>query len=260
MNYGLYLSAAGAMTNLFRQDLYANNLANANTIGFKPDIAMLRQRLPERIESPGSMASFADPQFMLEQLGGGVFGHPTRISLKQGNLLETGNQLDLAMRGKGFFVLGDPDQPDSTLLTRDGRLTMDGRGRLIHAANGMPVLDTNGQSIHLDGSAGVEIDTKGHIIQNGQQVARLRLVMPTDPTRLIKVGHSLMRLEDQSDSALQPASGDVLQRHVESSGTDPIMTLTAMIGATKAMQSNAKLMQYHDNIIGQAINTFGRIA
>lgn len=262
MNYGLYLSASGALSNMFRQDLHANNLANMDTIGFKPDIALMRQRLPERLESPGTLAaSSADPQLMLERLGGGVFGHPTRISMTQGDLMETGRDLDVAMQGDGFLVIGqggDGGEQD-ILLTRDGRMTLDARGRLAHATNGMPVLDVNNMPISLNSSAKIRINELGEVTQNDRVVAKLRLIQPRDPSRLRKVGHSLLRLNDNSEDALAPATGRLQQGHLETSVTDPIMTLNAMITATKAVQSNATMMQYHDQIIGMAINTFGRV-
>ncbi len=68
-----------------------------------------------------------------------------------------------------------------------------------------------------------------------------------------------MRLDDNSGNAYTPAGGRLQQGHLEMSVTDPIMTLNAMISATKAVQSNATMMQYHDQIIGLTVNTFGRI-
>ena len=67
MNYGLYLSAAGVLNNLQRQDVIANNLANVNTVGFKPDSVLTRHRLPERLES----GHLIEPREMLERLGAG---------------------------------------------------------------------------------------------------------------------------------------------------------------------------------------------
>src|SRR5690606_13067862 len=75
MDYGLYLSAAGVLTNMHRTDVHANNLANVATTGFKPDFAVIRQRLPERLED-----NIADvpAHELLERLGGGVLVDPTR--------------------------------------------------------------------------------------------------------------------------------------------------------------------------------------
>ena len=86
MNYGLYLSAAGVLTNSYRQDVFANNLANVNTVGFKPDLPVLRTRPPEAIEDP---APFGTSNDLLERLGGGVLAGPQRTSFAPGPVEQT---------------------------------------------------------------------------------------------------------------------------------------------------------------------------
>lgn len=258
MNYGLYLSAAGALTSLHRQDVYANNLANVNTVGFKPDIAITRDRLPARLEAGAPMA---DPQWMLEQLGGGNFVEPTRIDLKQGALQSTGNALDLAITGDGFFVVstGKGTGPEQLRFTRDGRFTLNAQGELVMASTGMKVLDVNDQPIRLDPTLDVQIDSNGEISQNGEVVARLQVASPTDPSLLRKAGDNLLRFAEGASPTRTPALGQLHQGYVEGSAVDPILAMNAMISASKSLQSNATLMQYHDHIMGQAINTFGRV-
>jgi flagellar hook-basal body protein len=150
MNYGLYVSAAGALTSLHRQDVVANNLANLNTVGFKPDSVFTKTRLPERLESG---QSFADPQYLLEQLGGGQHLHPTFISFRQGDLAETHNDLDVAIMGEGFFAVQAGSGPDSIRLTRDGRFTLNTDGELVMSTSGMRVLDVNDEPIRLNRNA-----------------------------------------------------------------------------------------------------------
>lgn len=261
MNYGLYLSAAGALTSLHRQDIYANNLANVNTPGFKPDMVFTRQRLPERLESPHLPA---DPQWLLEQLGGGQLVDPTYASLGQGILTRTANPLDLAIEGDGFFVVsadqGAAASNEDIRLTRDGRFTLSPDGTLVMAATGMPALDVNNEVIRLDPSGGdVVISETGEIEQNGQVVARLQVVSPTDPTLLEKVGDNLLKFRD-SEAARVPATGRIEQGFIEGSAVDAIKAMNAMIGASKAVSTNATMIRYHDQVMGQAINTFGRVA
>ena len=121
MNYGMYLSAAGVLTNMHRMDVMANNLANLGTVGFKADEVTFMTRAPERLD-PGALSMMggepADPQWMLERLGGGQWAAPSRIDLRQGSLQRTGGNLDAAIEGDGFFVVGSEDAPR---LTRDTR-------------------------------------------------------------------------------------------------------------------------------------------
>jgi flagellar basal-body rod protein FlgF len=270
MNYGLYISAAGALTNLHRQDVLANNLANLNTIGFKPDDVSMISRLPQRLESSDLAI---DPQFLLENLGGGQFAGPTRTNFRQGEVTETGNDLDLAIQGDGFFVVdsrrsGSPTNgarsSDPVRLTRDGRFTINATGELVMIANGMRVLDINDLPIRLNRGARVRVNADGALIQNGVAVARLQVSTVADKAKLVKEGADLFKIgappASKGFAKRQPAGGMVRQGSIESSAVDPIMALNAMINASKAVQANATMMQYHDNIIGQAVNTLGRVA
>jgi flagellar basal body rod protein FlgG len=260
MNYGLHLSAAGVLSNLYRQDLYANNLANIETIGFKPDSVTIRQRPPERIE--GAHA-FTEPQWLLERLGGGLLVNPTNVSLAQGNLNATEAPLDLAIEGEGLFVVGRPGETDPTelRLTRDGRFSRNQTGELTMASTGMTVLDDRGRSLVLDANGQITVGSDGTVTQNDATIGRLRLVA-VDSENLTKAGTNLLRLRDgvSANAALRDPTGTIRQGFIEASAVDPIKTLTKLIGATKTSQANAKLMQYHDFIMGQTIGTFGRVA
>ena len=263
MNYGLYISAAGTLTSLHRQDVLANNLANINTVGFKPDAVHTRSRLPERLESVGGLSNaftaheLLDPQALLEQLGGGQCTNPTSICLRQGQIDESSNDLDLAIQGDGFFVVHNGSRSkDALRFTRDGRFTMNSQGELVMNATGMRVLDVNDQPIKLNRNAKVRIDGDGSVIQNGQTVSMIQVSTVADQSRLSKEGQSLMRF---AGAKRQHATGSLKQNAVEASAVDPILALNSMINASKAVQANATMMQYHDNLLGQVVNTFGRV-
>jgi flagellar basal body rod protein FlgG len=87
----------------------------------------------------------------------------------------------------------------------------------------------------------------------------LQIAAASDPTLLRKAGHNLMRFRDGCAGQPHPATGQARQGYTESSAVDPILTMNAMIGASKAVASNAMMLQYHDHIMGQAVNTFGRV-
>lgn len=271
MNYGMYLSAAGVLTNMHRLDVMANNLANLNTVGFKPDEVTFMNRAPERID-PGALSMMgaggsepADPQFMLEQLGGGQWISPTRVNMKQGVLQRTTNDLDLAIEGEGFFVVrsGNAGDNDSLRLTRDGRFTLNSEGELVMSAGGHRVLNDRDRPITLDRSAKVAIDGRGNVSQNGEIVARLGFANIADRAALKKEGENLLRFDSGvsgRQASRASAGGSIHQRHIENSAVDPITALNQLMNASKAVQASTSLMQYHDNILGQVINTYGRVA
>lgn len=259
MNYGLYLSAAGAIASAHRQDVLANNLANINTVGFKPDAVDIRQRLPERLEYPGDVL---DAKHLLEQLGGGIYANPTRVQLSQGALTPSGNDLDVAIDGDGFFLIQDNTGPEPALrLTRDGRFTLNADRELVMSATGQRVLDRVNRPIRLDPSLTVNIHQDGSVMQAGRTVATLGFAAPQDPSTLIKTGNNLLRLEGgEAALAKDRPNGAIRQGYTEASAVNAITTLTSMMSAAKSVQSNLRMIQYHDNILGQAFNTFGRVA
>ena len=258
MNYGLYLAASGTLTNLHRQEVLTNNLANANTVGFKPDMVIARQRLPDRLESGIAI----DPRRLLEQLGGGTSLMPTRLDLTQGQLEATSNDLDVAIEGEGYLVVrtGNGTGPQDIRLTRDGRMSLTAKGELVMTSTGMRVLNTADQPIRLDEAQKVLIRSNGDVVQDGRIQATLQLVAPQDPGEVVKAGDNVFRHRSGGQIARRAADGRLLQRYVEQSAVNPITTLKDLVASVKSVQANIKMMQYHDHIMGQAVNTLGRVA
>lgn len=259
MNYGLQISASGAMTALYRQDVLTNNLANANTVGFKADVAAARQRNAARIEDG---LTFMPSDRMLERLGAGAMMAPNRVDFGQGSLERTNSPLDLAIEGSGFFVVrDDTDQSGDRLrLTRDGRFVRDGAGRIVMAGSGLPVLDSQNRPIVLNGNGEIQIDADGTLRQGEQTVAKVQVVDVPDTNRLVKHGHSLFRAPANTIASRAPAAGLVRQGHVEQSAVDEIRTIMGITAASRDFESNIGMIQQADRLMDRAINQLGRVA
>lgn len=253
MNYGLNISASGALTSLYRQDVLANNLANLNTVGFKPDVPEIRHRDPARIED----GLFHLPSNeLIEILGAGVIPGPSRISFAQGDIQTTGEPLDLAIEGDGFLVV---DAGEGELaLTRDGRLTINADRELVMATSGLPVLNDAGQPITIPNDTAVTINTDGEIIQDGGPVGRIRLADLADRQALAKIGEGLFGVPPQAIGALTRASGRLVQGAVEGSAVNEIRAMLDVQAASRAVGTNIGMMTYADRMMERAINTFGR--
>ena len=132
MNYGLYLSAMGVLANSQRQDVIANNLANAETVGFKKDLALFKEQRTEA-QLRGRAHQSND---LLEPLGGGLVPSGTTLDLSQGPIENTSNPLDVAIVGDGYFAVRNGE---NLMLTRAGRFQVDRNGVLATDA-GHPVL------------------------------------------------------------------------------------------------------------------------
>ena len=254
----MQLSVSGALSNMYRQDVLTNNLSNLNTPGFKPDTPVLRQRDPVREEDG---VGFLPSNALLERLGAGTVPAFNRISFEQGALESTGNPLDAAIEGDGFFVVrtGGDGLGDTLRLTRDGRFTLDGEGRLVMATGGAAVLDDGNGEITLDPKLPVTIDRDGSIRQGGGVVARLRVAEPADRSQLTKEGESLFAGPASVIDSLDDAPGIVRQNHIERAAVDEIRAMMQIASAGGAARRNLGMIDYHDRMLDRAINTFGRV-
>lgn len=259
MNYGLQISASGALTALYRQDVLANNLANLNTPGFKPDIPCVRAR-PAVREEDG--LPFLPSNDLLERLGGGVQLASPATQFAQGPLESTSNPLDIAIQGDGFFVVRSQTtgSADRLRLTRDGRFTLDGRGRLVMSSTGMPVLDTQNRPIEITGSGKITVGSDGQIRQNGVEVAKLNLVDLPDRSHLRKTGDNLFVASAETMGSLGPATGTMVQGSREQSAVDEIRAMIDMQDAARAASANLNLISYQDRMTERAIAQLGRLA
>lgn len=251
--YGVWLSAAGMKVNEHRQTLLANNMANAQTTGFKQDLAVVTQRRVESRES-GAM-NFVHP--VLDDMSGGVNVHPAYTDLGQGPLDATGKDLDVAIRGEGFLAVSDGEV---TRYTRNGELALNAAGELVLAneAGRWRVLDEAGSPIRIDDALGdPTVSSNGTIRQAGQEVGKLGLTKAENPRMLRKVGENLF---ESSAEEMVPAAGKFVTGSLEGSNFDVMRGLASMIEASRAYQMNATMIQMQDQLTAQAVGTLGRVA
>lgn len=258
MNYGLYISATGVLANMYRQDVLAANLANVSTTGFKQDFVTFKARDPARIEDS---LFHLDSNEMLERLGAGVHIGKNRVDYSQGPLEPTYNDLDLALERSGFFAVRISASQDGEEIgfTRDGRLTLDGDGRLVMAASGLPVLDPQDRPIYLDTSAGMLVQADGTIIQRGEPVARIQIADFPDRKLLQKKEGGLFVPPGDALENRIPAEARIRQGFLEASTVDPIQAMMAIAEAGRMASSNAEMMRVHDEMMSRAVNTLGRV-
>jgi len=251
MIYGLWQSAAGLQTQDYRQAIIANNLANVDTPGFKPDRIAFRERLSAAFA--GAPRPTRHP--VLDALPGGLFETPVHTDYSTASIETTTNPLDVAIDGGGFLTVRTPE---GLRYTRDGRMTLSRDGELRHASSGFPVVDAEGRSLLLEPSqpGQIKIDEQGRVKQGERTAGRLAVVDFADRSGLEKTGQNLF-VSDRARAT--PSSGTVRQFAVEASGADPITSLVEMIDATRAYQLNANMLTLQDESLGRLVNELGRI-
>lgn len=259
MYYGIQLAASGALTSLYRTDVLANNLANVSTAGFKPDLVYTRQRDTARVEDD---LPFLPSNDLLEHLGAGAHMAPNAVDHRQGDLAQTGNTLDLAIEGEGFFVLRALTDGDDTMhrFTRDGRFTLDASSRLVSVTTGLPVMSEANRPIVLRSEGGVTVDADGLIRQGGDPVARIQVRDVPDRGLLTRVGDGQFALNEEAINRSVPAPGAVRQGMLEGSAVNAVDAMIGVQNAARAVGTNIAMIAYQDRMIEQAINTFARTA
>ena len=252
MIYGIYQSAAGLQVNQYRQEVLANNLANASTTGFKHDLSVVRER------RAASDEAFADPSLtnpVFDRLTGGSLVAPSYTVFEQGSIEHTGNKLDVAISGDGFFTVEDGDKVG---YTRDGRFALNANGELVTVAGNHKVLDETGKPIVVtaDKRGQVEITAGGQVRAGQEVIGKLAVADFEDKSRLRKVGGNLL-----VPTGMEPTSANATlnPQSIEGSTVDPTKMLVGMIEASRAYQLNATLIGLADSTLGRAVNDIARI-
>jgi flagellar basal body rod protein FlgG len=252
MLYGLYLSASGMISSAYKQDVVANNLANSETVGFKRDVASFKERLTEAQQRRMPGRSNA----MLEMLGGGIFAQPTLVDTRQGEIEPTGNALDVAIEGDGYFAV--TDKQGESRLTRNGQFAVDREGRLILSnGEGQAVLDPKGQPVRLVPNTPAVITQDGTVTQAGQVTGRIGVFDVADRSKLTKKGGTLIAHPEQT---LVPAKGLLRSEFVERANVDPATELSELMETQRQLEANANMIRYQDQTLGRLVNEVGKIS
>ena len=255
MLYGLYLSATGVMTNSYRQDVIANNLANAETVGFKRDLALFQAR-PTEAQARGGVSP-SQTNAVMEALGGGVYASPSLVDHTQGELESTGRELDVAIVGQGYYPVQHGDQVN---LTRNGGFILNHRNRLaLSNDENFEVLDVKGKPITLDPTIPPVIARDGTVSQNSKPIATLSVVDVPDPTQLTKTGGTMLAYPDLKQ--LRPATGVALRSEFqERANVEPSSELTQLMEAQRQLEANANMIKYQDQMLAKLVNEVGKIS
>jgi flagellar basal-body rod protein FlgG len=258
MYTGLYAAVSGSLAHEKRLAMLTNNLANANTVGFKADQPVFQiEPLPDVV---GPLAASAASPVVMTSLNRfqGRDGVQTRLSamhtnFTQGELRTTGNPLDVALEGGGFFAV---QTAHGVAYTRQGTFSLNPEGVLV-TAQGLPVLGDKGPLRLPQGK--IEIDATGQVRAGGTVVDRLRVVDFPQPYALEKQGDSLFRpaLPEAPETT---AKAVVQQGALETANVEPVRLLVSVIEISRAYEAYQKVIQAFNDTAGRAVNDIaGRV-
>jgi len=246
---GIYTAASGMLTGLARQEVWSNNLANAQTPGFRQDEVVVRSYPERAVYRQETGAPAAVP---LGLLGGGADPAGMTTSALPGRIVETGGPLDVALEGEGFLGVRTAA---GIRYTRHGRLRLDSEGFLC-SGTGHRLLSVNGEQLRLPEGAEPVISPDGSVEVDGQTVGKLGIWVFPDPAAARKEGANLFT----GAGAILSANGTALrQRSLELPNTDPVVAMTEMLSILRAYEASQKALQAQDETLGKAVNEVGRV-
>lgn len=276
---GFYTAMSGMTAQQRKTEVLTNNMANANTPGYKSDQSTIRSfpdMLMSAITSNGIPTKHGLNVLKATPVGAlntGVYMQETLANYAQGALQQTGLSTDVALidgqlpidqqsgnPGAIFFRIQHPDGNEA--YTRNGNFTLDGQGNLV-TSMGLRVLDSNGNPIQLENDK-FTISSQGNITdENGVQVAQLGVAFSTNTDVLMKQDNGLFRmLEGEALPSAYEVEGvtfSMQQQYLEASNVDASQSMTNLLTAYRAYEANQKVLQAYDKSMDKAVNDIGRV-
>jgi len=242
LDYGIYLAASGFLSQEKRLQVIANNLANVNTAGYKGDIPVFR------------IPSYSQPAEARSVLPHSLIAVPrVETDFSQGPLIKTGNPLDVAIVGEGFFEI---QTPEGLRYTRKGDFTLRSDGTLV-TQGGHPAMGEGGAIALTEGE--IEIGEEGIIFVDGEEQGQLRIVTFPETGNLVKEGEALFAWTGEASEATALDQVDIRQGYLESSNVNPIQEMVQMIEAIRTFEGHQKMIHAFDSAQKNAVNEIGRL-
>lgn len=246
---GLFTSGAGMMLTMRKQEITSNNLANAQTTGFK----ISRLVTHATVESRRDVDQYMRQRESQRQ-------DEVHVDWLAGPLVQTGNPLDVAMRGNGFFAISTPS---GERYMRSASLKVNGSNELVDGT-GSSVLDQAGNSIRVPGLK-TTITADGRVVSDGVEVATLRMVDFPQPYTLREEGSGrwVPYAQNPADAAPTPIpvgeNARVEQGYLEGPNVNTVAEMVRMIAQFRNYEADSRVLQAVDSTIDKAVNTVGRV-
>jgi len=235
MYKGIYIALSGAALKQKHMDLFAQNISNSNTTGFKQERISFKDHLIPADSASGVVEDGRAMTQLSEQL----------TDFSNGQLFVTDNPLDLAINGEGFFAL------ENDKYTRNGNFRMSSDGYLVTQDN-IKVLGDGGP-ISLEGNK-IDISTTGEVFADGISIGNIKVVDFEDKKKLEKVEGGYYTSEEAGEEIVT----DINQGYLESSNVDVMREMVQMVTSLREFESYQKMIHAFDEASSKTINEMGK--
>lgn len=255
---GLYTAYTGMINQEHRMDVLTNNLANADTNGYKKEGAtaqsfdsILAYKIKDNSEGY-RLAKRTGVHNPGVKIGEGY------TDFSQGPLKTTENPYDLALTDKGFFAVEFANKQGETSVkyTRDGNFTLNESGELV-TQDGDRVLGTNGQPVKIDPLKDTQINVQGQVIQDGKVAATIQVTDFEDYNYLKRYGENYF--EPLDGATKKDATAKVYAGYLETSNISVVTEMVNMITVSRAYETNQKVITTYDGTLDIAANQLGKV-
>jgi flagellar basal-body rod protein FlgG len=238
-------------------DVIANNLANSQTTGFKADRANFEDLFYRYEKYPGSQDTAGEKTPTGTALGMGARLQSTQSNFQQGTLQQTGNQLDVAIQGSGFFKIHDPT--GTIYYTRAGNFSQNANGNIVMGSANIGrllepaiTIPNDATAITISSSGIVSVQQPGS--QQLNQIGQIELANFINPQGLLKIGENLYAETDASGSPISAnpglqGMGSLNQGNLESSNVEPVTELVGLIETQRAYEMNSQAVKAGDEAL-----------
>ncbi|MBW4051719.1 MAG: flagellar basal-body rod protein FlgG [Proteobacteria bacterium] len=257
MNAALWAAKTGLDAQQTEMAVISNNLANVNTTGFKQDRAVFEDLLYQNQTQAGANTSQTTESPSGMSIGTGVQVVATEKDYSQGSLTQTGNPLDVAIQGQGFFQI---QMPDGTIAyTRDGTFQTNAQGQLVNSSGYMVqpgiTIPQGAQSVTIGSDGTVSVTLAGQ--SAATQIGQIQLANFINPPGLQPIGQNLLTQtaasgSPQTGSPGTNGVGTLAQGELESSNVNVVEELVNMIQTQRAYEMNSKAISTVDQMLQYA--------
>ncbi|MCL4533660.1 MAG: flagellar basal-body rod protein FlgF [Bacteroidetes bacterium] len=251
---GIYAAASGMVANFRRQLILSNNISNVSTPGYKQDVTSSSEFANLLMATDAqAQGGTLGPWDFIGPTGAGTELDAVKLDMSQGDLTETGNPLDLAISGPGYFAV---QTPSGTAYTRNGTFFRDALGRLTTADGGLVLGDDGPIQI---GAGDIAVSSDGTVSAGGEVAGRVRLVDFGPQENMVKTGNNYLAPENPAAQEGPAQRAAISQGFLEHSNVDLAKAMVDVMSAMRSYEASQKMIQLQDQTLAAAVSEVGKV-